>query len=406
MTRSRFILIGLIALAGTALAAGYFLFSLSKTGSGETPGARDFFSAFFPFGSGSPAKNGAAGPGTGEQPATKVTERIRQVSARPTAGAWFRSGATSTPSGIRFMERATGHIFETPVDSYAETRLSNTTIPLTQELIPISDTAFILRSVADGDRILNSFGVLNATSSQQSVNATPLKSFERVAVAGDGLSVLTVNEIAGGSEIELAKPDGTASRIILLSPLNSWVPLAGGKRFFLESAPSSGIPGFLYEIQANGSLISLLREIPGLLSVPSPTGRYVLYSSGQGNLVTLAMLDTETGQRYPSPLRTLASKCAWISEDTPLVFCGVSDSLEAGAALLPDDWLLGKVALNDSAWIIRPTESSAQSLGYLEEITGSRFDIMNVRVSPDGRYAIFNNKNDLTLWALDLTRTE
>lgn len=405
MNRSRLILIGSIALAGIALAVGYFLFVPPKAAPGETSGVRDFFSAFFPFGQALPPGN-KPDEEPGGQSGQKVTTRLRQVSDRPVAGAWFTEGTSTTPQSIRFMERATGHIFETPVDSYAEVRLSNTTIPLTQELIPVSDTTFILRTIPDTEIVLSSFGVLNATTSQQSVHTSPLKRFERVAVAGDGLSLLTVTETASGSQIELMEPNGEKSRTILLSPIRSWVPLAGGKRFFLESAASSGIPGFLYEIKTDGGLRTVIGEIPGLLSLPSPSGRYVLYSGSEGTRTSLEMLDTESGERYLAPLRTLAAKCAWVSETPPLVFCGISDPLAPNSSNLPDDWFLGKVAFSDSAWLIRPVESSAESLGYLQEIAGVPFDITDVAISPDQKYAIFKNKNDLTLWALDLTRSE
>ncbi len=403
--RRTLIISGLALLIVALLAAGYFFFVSQKTpGNGDVL-SKDFFSAFFPFGSRTPSNNNQTPGETGAETAQKVTARLRQVSNRPTAGAWFASPATTTSSRIRFMERTTGHIFETPVDSYAETRLSNTTIPLIQDLVVINDSSLILRTLPDSQTISNAFAVLNATTSQQSLNTSPLKGFARVAVASSGLTLLTVTEVAGGSQIELAQPNGDKPRTILLSPIRSWVPLAGGTHFFIESAPSSGIPGFLYEIKADGSLIKVLGEIPGLLSMPSPTGRYVLYSSGAGNRAVLAMLDIQTGQNYLAPLQTLATKCAWVSEANPTVFCGISDSIDATASL-PDDWMLGKIRLNDSAWLIRPFEGTAHSLGNFQEIAGIPIDVTSVSISPDQRYAIFINKNDLTLWSLDLTRDE
>ncbi|MES2134735.1 MAG: hypothetical protein V4449_00640 [Patescibacteria group bacterium] len=402
----RLILIVVLFLFGIVLVSGYFFFTAQKTPNGGTPAPRDFFSAFFPFGAGTPATKTPEGS-TEEVSVQKVLTRLRQVSSRPTAGSWFASEAsTTTPSHIRFMERATGHIFETPVDSYTEVRLSNTTIPLIQDLIAITDSTLLLRTLPDTETIVNAFAVLNATSSQQSVYTLPLKGFKRSAVAKSGLTMLTVSETSGGSHIELMQPDGAKPRTVLLSPIRSWVPLAGGERFFIASAPSSGISGFLYEIKTNGTLTKIIGDVPGLLALPSPGGRYVLYSSGVGIRTTLGMVDTKTGQTYASPLGTLATKCAWISEEAPLVFCGVSDPLMAGSIALPDDWLLGKIARNDSAWIIRPLESTAQSLGHLEEIAGTPVDLINPVISPDQKYVTFMNKNDLTLWSLDLTRDE
>lgn len=401
--RRTLLISGLVLLAGALFAVGYF-FMFQKTGSGAATTPKDFFSAFFPFGTGGTATNKPANGGQEEAP-QKVTARIRQVSTRPTAGAWFTS-ATSTPPHIRFMERATGHIFETPTDSYAEVRISNTTIPLTQELVAIDDIHVVMRTLLDTETISNTFGILNATTSIQSLNTSALKEFQRMAIAKNGSSMLTITEVAGGSQIELMQPDGTKPRTILLSPIRSWVPLAGGDRFFIQSAPSSGAAGFLYEIKSNGSLVKILSDISGLLAVPSPTGRYILYSGSSGVKVFLGMLDTKTGTNYTLPLKTLATKCAWISEDAPLVFCAISDPVRAGTTILPDDWLLGKISLNDSVWLIRPVENSAHSLGYLQEIAGTPIDVLNPIISDGGGFVLFTNKNDLTLWSLDLSRDQ
>ncbi|TSD05727.1 MAG: hypothetical protein Greene07147_432 [Parcubacteria group bacterium Greene0714_7] len=403
--RRTLIISGLGLLAVALFAAGYF-FVFQKTDSNTAGAPKDFFSAFFPFGQG----NRTSEKPTNETPggsAQKVTARIRQVSTRPTAGAWFTSpSGTTTSPHIRFTERATGHIFETPTDSYAETRISNTTIPLIQELIVINDTTLLLRTLSDTETISNAFGVLNATNSEQSLDTSALKGFQRVAVAKNGLSMMTVTEVAQGSQIELAEPDGTKSRTILLSPIRSWIPLAGDSRFFIQSAPSSGASGFLYEIRSNGGLTKILSDIPGLLGVPSPTGRYILYSGSTGVKVFLGMIDTKTGQSYTLPLKTLATKCAWISEDTPRVFCAISDPMRGGTATLPDDWLLGKISFSDSVWIIRPIENTAHSLGYLQEIANTPIDVLNPTISVDGNFALFINKNDLSVWSLDLNRDQ
>lgn len=399
-----FIIAGVVVLL--AITAGaYFLFSPKNPAGNLNGPIKDFFSAFFPFGqgNGNTPSNNAQGTGAQGEPARPVTERLRKVSDRPTTGAWFSGGlSTSTPLNIRFMERATGHVFETPVDSYAETRVSNTTIPGMQELFSAGADLFILRSLSGSDDIQNFLGQLNATSSMQSINTTPLKPFTRLAVAGNGTAMLAVTETVGGSRIELLRPDGTNSKTLLVSPIRSWIPLAARARFFIETAPASGVAGFVYEIKADGTLRKIVGDAPGLIAVPSPSGKYLLYSISAGTQARLGIVDTDTGVGYASPLGALASKCAWISEDIPAVFCGVSDS--PARATLPDDWLLGSITLNDAAWVIYPTENRAHSLGKLESVADTPIDIINPAVASTSQYVLFTNKNDLSLWALDITR--
>lgn len=403
---SRKILLGsvLIILIIVVAGVGYGIWKLQSGNANANNTTKDFFSAFFPFGQSPQTIKTATGTANTDAPA-KVLTRLRQISNRPTAGAWFFAPASSsTPTRIRFLERATGHIFETPVDSYAETRLSNTTIPLVQEAVPLSENNMILRTISNGENISNAFGSLNATTSEQTMHTVPLANFNRVAVGQGGSTILTVTETTEGSRIELQQSDGSSSRTLLTSPIRSWIPLASGEQFFIESAPSSGIPGFLYEIKVTGSISSVVGEIAGLIALPSPTGRYILYSSESGAQVALGMLDRKTGIIYTSPLDTLATKCAWVSEEPPKIFCGVPDPVDAGSVTLPDDWFLGRIALNDGAWIINPIESSAHFLGKLQTIANTPIDVSTPVISPDGTYALFTNKNDLTLWALDLTR--
>ncbi len=403
MNRRIIILGGSIIIIGLLLAGGYFYFSLQRTASTSTPNSfNNFFSALFPFGQGTSQVKTPGGT-TNTPEAAKVLTRLRKVSDRPTAGMWFAAQTSSTtPPHIRFMERATGHVFDTPADSYSEVRISNTTLPLIQDIQKITDTLFVVRTIPDSEHPQNFLAQLNATTSEQTVTTLQLGAFKRVAV-GSETNVLTVSETGAGSEIQSLNPKDASTRALLLSPIRSWVPLAGGNRAFLETAPSSGALGFLYEVKA-GALTKILGDVPGLLALPSPTGRYILYSSSLSGRTSLFLLDTKTGTLYPSPIGALALKCAWVSEEAPTVFCATSAGLQN--ATLPDDWLLGNVAFNDSAWLIRPLQGTAHSLGKLEEIAGTPIDVQSPTISPNGVYALFINKNDLSLWSLNLNQAE
>jgi hypothetical protein len=80
--------------------------------------------------------------------------------------------------------------------------------------------------------------------------------------------------------------------------------------------------------------------------------------------------------------------------------------MRGGTATLPDDWLLGRISFSDSVWIIRPIENTAHSLGYLQEIANTPIDVLNPTISVDGNFALFINKNDLSVWSLDLNRDQ
>lgn len=398
----RTLIIGGLVVLAILILFGLYLNYGAPNGKGATNGRSDFFSALFPFGQ---IGNTPGAQNTNEPvrvPEKNVTERLRKVSDRPVAGSWFVSTvATTSPALIRFMERATGHIFETSVDSYTEVRISNTTIPNLQRILPISDTEFLMQSLSEDQEVQNFFGTLNPTASVQSVNTVPLPTFTRISASKGGAQALAVTEVASGSKVETMSPGGEKLVVIATSPIRSWVPFVAGGRFFIETAPSSGITGFLYEIK-NKKLSKIVGGVPGLMVLPSPSGRYILYSGNSRGQISLTLLDTKNGETFSSPLGALATKCAWVSEDVPTVFCGVSNI--TGGENLPDDWLIGNISLNDSGWVLRPIEGVARSLGSLEDIAKTPIDVFAPTVSSDKKYVLFQNKNDLSLWALDITR--
>lgn len=406
MNKRTLTIASLLAVVALLILAGGYVYFQKQNASGGTSKnpIGDVFSALFPFGQNGTLSGGSQDSPAGADAPQPVVTRLRKVSDRPVVGSWFVASATSTPTMIRFVERATGHIFETSVETYTETRVSNTTIPQIQELVPANAGTFILRSLSDNVTTANFLGKLNATESVRSVSTLPLKSFDRVAVNPQGTAALSVTEVVGGSRTESVDLKTGVATTLLISPIRSWIPKSTLTQNFIESAPSSGTLGYLYEIKKGGTLSKIVGNTPGLMTLPSPSGTYVLYSSTSGTASSLFAVETATGKTYPSPLGTLAKKCVWVSEKTPVALCAISEPTKNVS--LPDDWFIGSVSLNDSMWLIYPLEGKAHSLGSLEKIAGAPIDVQSISISPDGVYALFSNKNDLSLWALNITRDE
>ncbi len=385
------------------LIAGYeFLFAKSST-SPSGANSNSPFSSLFPFGGRSsgnvPSGNATTTPLTNESSGN--VPLLRKVSAGAVSGGWFSKGAatTSAPT-IRYMDRQTGRMTETPADSFAETRISNTTVPGVQELYAVTDSSLLVRLLDGAGNIVNAFGVVNATSSQQSFTTLPLKSFTGVAVAPGGASILTVTKTVSGSQITLSKPDGSKPQTLFNSPLASWVPLAGGTRTFLETAPSAIASGYLYELKG-GVLQKIAGGLPGFAAIVSPSGRYVAHSNNAATGFAFSVLDTKSGKLFTNPVHAFALTCAWVPNKEPLLFCAVP-SKPPGAAY-PDDWLLGNVSLSDGAWIIDSTKNTAYFIGNLADENGAAIDAKNLAVDESGSYALFTNKADLTLWSLNIS---
>ncbi len=77
--------------------------------------------------------------------------RLRKISTTPVAGAevFSRRNGSSTESIIRFVDRATGNIYETSTSSLAVIRVTNTTIPKINEAYFNSDGNSVLLQFAN-----------------------------------------------------------------------------------------------------------------------------------------------------------------------------------------------------------------------------------------------------------------
>ena len=391
MTQKNLIIgIGVLLVLGVA---GFIMFMTLRSADSSESGSADFFSTLFPFATslpGSSSPDSSSGDGPNDLPVAT----LRQVTNAAVSGGHLTDEGT-----IVYMERETGHVFTTGLDTNETLRISNTTLPGIERMYWGAENRFVFQYLDDALGIQNFTGKISTSSENQSLSATALQSFERVLFTPDGESIVTVSETPSGSRVSLTELESNRSTTLYTSPIRSWIPLASEKSVYILSAPTSDQPGNLYRLEAGDSLVKVIGNIPGLLALPSPSGRYVLYSSGAGGTIDTAVYDTETKENYRLPLKTLASKCAFLPNNEPSVFCGVP--AERPLAAYPDLWFLGVMAFNDRAWVMDPVTGTARGVSDLLVESGG-LDVYNPSVSADGAHALFMNKNDLSLWSLQL----
>lgn len=365
----------------------------TESGSGTSSGS-NFFGTLFPFGD--TIVDIIGGEDTETPLANGPVPALRRVSAEVVAGATFADGKQGMV--IRYVEKNTGHIYETPVDALTSTRLTNTTVPAVLDAAWTSASTTLLRFLAEDETPENFAAFFTDYTPDQTLNGGFLENFNRFAL-GAGRTLLTVTETGSGSTISTVLDDGTKKQTLLSSPIRSWIPLAGGNSYFVVSAPSSGVFGSIYQV-TSGSLQKVGPSIRGLTALVSASGRYILLSEGSGTVVSLAVYDRNNGSTIVLPRGTFADKCAWVPGQEPLLLCAVPLGLSDGA--YPDDWLLGRVHTEDSLWYVDPVKNTVTAVEILSS-EGISFDVSNLELSRDGRYALFKNRNDGTLWQALLT---
>lgn len=355
----------------------FFTAPSDTTGTEET---RSVFGSLFPFGRGESDVTGTETDTVGV--AGGPAPRLRKVTDAPVAGALFVE--TKGILSVRYIERETGHIYETPAGEVTTVRLTNTTIPQVHDALWLTPTSTLLRVGATGT---DNYRVdVTSTSTDAAVDGVLLNTYARVASNQNRILGITP-----GGLVELV--DGAAVRSVYTSPITSMVPHLSDTDTYLASAPSGQALGSLYLV-SRGELERVTPPLLGLEALVAPSGALAV-SVGGVNQYALGIV--ENAQVRTLPLATLAQKCAWHAGD---LYCGVPRQGITG--LYPDDWLLGRVHFSDSLWKLS-TDGVTEELVNLEEESGTALDAYKITVSPSGTHLLFIDRTTQTLWVATLT---
>jgi hypothetical protein len=375
---------------------------------------------YFPFGRNS-IENTDRGESTGSDldDTTLIHQPVpilRKVSALPVAGGTTVDRAATETVGtttqrtaktfIRFVDRSTGHIYETPEDSLVVTRLSNTTIPKIHEVVWGENADSLILRYVENDNIRSFAGRLTATSSAQGEMRkfegsylSPNITFITSAPAKNRIFYLT--STSQGSVGALSLFNGNSRSQIFNSPLMEWVsswPTATS--LVLSTMPSGSVAGYSYRLSIDGKFEKIIGGINGLTILVNPAFTHALYSESRGGTFNLFSYNIKDGNGVPATTRTLPEKCVWSKKSPTTAYCAVPRVIPQG--LYPDNWYQGFISFNDSVWIVDAEGGGAVEIFSLQNHTQEEIDAINLVLNDKEDMLLFMNKKDLSLWALKL----
>lgn len=325
---------------------------------------------------------------------------------------------------VRYIDRATGHIFESKTtDPTNIQKISNTTIPKIYEAVfTPSGTSLIARFLDNDDRILSYYIILQDKITAPVGSSTPTvdsRSLEEKAALKEAKGVyLTPNirEIAmspNGTKImeSLYGPKGGVLNIldggknvrtVLEHPLRDWLLyMPSETKAVITTKPSGLVLGYSYLLDiSTGGLKKIVGGIRGLTTLPYKDSESFLVGEG-GDSMKLSYFK-QNKNTTPIALKTLPEKCVWSNKTTDTVFCAVPNGYNK--ANYPDDWYKGLISFTDSIWRINVSTGETKLISDLPTESGQSIDAQNIQISNDDMYITFLNKKDLTLWGLDLSR--
>ncbi|MCR4306845.1 MAG: hypothetical protein NUV42_02640 [Candidatus Yonathbacteria bacterium] len=338
---------------------------------------------------------------------------LRQLSSSPTAGAIAMQKMVESDEGqkevlvARYMERTTGHVYETTVETLKNTRITNTTIPKVYEALwGDKGESMIIRYINENTNAIESFSARVMKQEEGASEGTLEGAFLQSGIKEIALSPTkgTIFYLTPGGDGTIgvrSKIDGTDKVQVFDFPFTEWLAQwATNKNIFLTSKASNDVSGFLYTLSTTGGpLKKVLGDISGLTTLVNGSGTKVLYSESTVNGLSVGVYDIAKAESKKLGITTLPEKCIWAS-DHVTIYCGVPETLPQGK--YPDIWYQGLMSFSDTIWKVNTETAYSEVLVKPTESLNIDLDIIKPFLDEDEGYLFFTNKKDYSLWALKI----
>ncbi len=348
--------------------------------------------------------------------------------------------AASTTTAIRWIDRGRGNIYEALGNTLDVVTLSNTVVPMIVESVWNKNlTAFdaltlskesdmangiyaelkpriipkVVAATSTPDRTATSTtsSANNTTNNNKTENLTPyelkgkslLKNIASYAVSPkkDRLFIF-VNDNGTGVGYT-TNFDGSAPTQIFTTPLTQVnVEWPSDNVIAITTKGGADARGFLYFVDPkSGVWKKILGPLPGLSTKVSVDAKYVFISaaSNDDNIVT-SVYNVASRSGTDGVIRTLADKCVWGNFYKEMLYCAVPSQPVKGT--YPDDWYKGTVSFIDKIWQTNVTTGEIKLVSSIVDTSDRVIDAFNLGLDTKDNFLIFMNKNDLSLWSLDL----
>ena len=330
------------------------------------------------------------------EPLVDVTspERLRQLTTQPVAGfAEVQLTPSSTPQA-RYIEAGTGHIYSIDLETGVETRISATSIPLTNAGVMTPNGRYALMQSGSGMGSEHVIGIISTTSDE-------LRNF---AIPGNITSFAATNDNTfvyatpiGNSLVARAYDPSTNTladlfQIPFRDATIAWSNTEAGPHYVYPHA-TSRLEGYVYSY-TDGVATREVTSGYGLSAVGSSAG-YIFSEVQNGEYNTYAT-NKSASETNTTPLTIIPEKCVFAQTDPSVAICGIA--LTEFTYQMPDPWYKGEVRMNDDLWEYDIAIQNLRPLVSPENATGRQLDIIRPQFGIDDANLYFQNKIDQTLW--------
>ena len=397
MSKKRILILIIIAVVAVI---GLVLIFIKKPAGEEKEGG--FLSRFFPTGGKEEITSRPLGTTTAPEETAEALQaqkeeiELLKLTQEAIAGATFAHGK------IRYIEKATGHLYEIGPNGEDKIRISNTTIPRIFEVVWSKNaSSSVIRILNEAGDNLRNFAVAFTGSSTQGIFlASGITSIAASPAENKMFYLLENNGETSGIQADFENKN---RKELINVPFGEFTADWPEKNIItFLSKPSNLAEGFLFKLDLKTlALTKVIGNIKGLTAKMSPDGKKIIYSqsSANQNLETNILILADS-QKIPLGLTTLAEKCVFANTSPDLIYCASPRFIPNAA--LPDAWHQGIISFSDSFWQIDAESGALKILNAgAEEI-----DAVNLFLDPEDKFLFFTNKKDNALWRLRLAASD
>lgn len=354
-------------------------------------------------------------------PSGAVLPRLYELHKAPVAGVGFveTKGKKGNIVNIatRYIERGLGHIYETQLSTYTESRIVNETRSRIMEALwGNNGKSVVIRFIDDKDGVVIKTRIVNIGdstisfargTSTVSLPSNFLRTEEVylpdnipfMAVAEDSTDKLFYLE--GGVGSTATFKDTSVSKIFS-SAFTEWLPQFPNQNLItLTTRPSGAVPGHMFFLNPKTKVVTkILGNINGLTTQTNYDGNLVLYSETKSNTPVLSIYDTSKKEIHSLSLLTLPEKCVWSLKKTTLAYCAVPQAIQS--ANYPDQWYQGLVSFSDELWEIDATTFNTRRIMTPKTLGAPVLDMINLTLSSDDNFLLFMNKISGNPWVYSI----
>ena len=350
--------------------------------------------------------------GTSTDKIGNLYSKIRQIYQKPNSGAILTT--KNTKNYLRFVDRATGNIYEYLIsnDNSDLTRITNTTLPKIQESTWFnSGDKIILRYVDNSNNIVSFLGKISTTS-KDSVGEilgnflTPNQ--RQVVINPDNTNIfelLDKKDNSGSYGNMYSVSTSSNKKQIFDSQLSIWnISWPQNDIITFNTKPTYKDYGYLFFLNTKTySFDRVLGDIIGLTTNINKDVSLIAYSGLLVNSFGLDIYDIKNKESKNIKLKTLSDKCVWSNSNSKHLYCAVPKNNTNGN--YPDDWYKGNISFNDDFWMIDAEDGTTKLIYESMKEDNLTLDAFDLKLNSDDKYLAFTNKNDLSLWLLELPDT-